>query len=91
MARDPRSLRSGMRRMEAGRCRDGGQLLRHHGGHNGCYGRCARYINRYQEFESPPRMGRFFARVSSMAFAQTVNACVGRLLGVRYGYTPCVP
>ncbi len=44
VARGSRSLRSRMRRVGAGRRRNGRQLLRNHGGYDGRYGRCARYI-----------------------------------------------
>ena len=44
MAREPRSFRARMHRMETCRRRNGGQLLWNHGNHYGSDGRGARYI-----------------------------------------------
>ena len=88
MAREPRSFRARMHRMEACRCRNGGQLLWNHGNHYGSDGRGARYI----KGQNRSHTGRFFiACMSSAAFAQMVNAGAGRLPSACCGYTPCVP
>ena len=55
MAREPRSFRARMHRMETCRCRNGGQLLWNHGNHYGRDGRGARYIK-----GKPLHTGRFF-------------------------------